>query len=118
MSSPLDVVQAFQKALQSGDRTAARAILADRFSFRGPFDTFDRPEPYLDALDQLRPVIERIEMKKAFAEDDEVCVIYDMVTKTAVGRATIAEWFLVKDGRIAAIQAIFDPRPWAPLFAR
>jgi hypothetical protein len=116
MTTVLALVQSFQRALQSGDQTAARALMADHCTFRGPFDRFDRPEAYLAALDKLLPMIERIEMKGAFAEGNEVCLIYNMVTKTGVGTATVAEWFLVEDGRIAAIQAVFDARPWARLF--
>jgi limonene-1,2-epoxide hydrolase len=118
MTTALGVVQRFQQALQSGDKVAARKVLADHFTFRGPFDTFDQPEAYLAALEKLQPLIERIDVKKAFADGNEVCVIYDMVTKTAVGTSRIAEWFQVEGERIAAIQAVFDARPWAPLFAR
>jgi limonene-1,2-epoxide hydrolase len=118
MTSALAVVQRFQQALQSGDKAAARKLLAERFTFRGPFDHFDRPEAYLAALDKLQPVIERIHVKKIFDDGNEVCVIYDMVTKTDIGTSTIAEWFQVEDDRIAAIQAVFDARPWAHLFAR
>ena len=40
-----------------------------------------------------------------------------MVTKTAAGVAFIAGWHHVKSGRISAIRVVFDPRPFAPLFA-
>ena len=63
-------------------------------------------------------MIQRIDVKKSEAEGNEVCVIYDMVTRTDVGTSTAAERFQVTDEGITAIQAVFDPRPWAPLFRR
>jgi len=84
----------------------------------GPFDSFDQPETYLAALEKLQPVIDRIDVKKSFAQGNEICVIYDIVTKTDVGTSTIAEWFQVINERITALQAVFDARPWASLFRR
>lgn len=49
-----------------------------------------------------------------FSEGDEVCVLYDLVTTTPAGAAPVAEWFRVRDDRIAAIQVYFDARPFAP----
>jgi CheY-like chemotaxis protein len=45
MPNAAAVVQGFQQALGKGDYAAARKLLHDRFSFQGPIDTFDRPDP-------------------------------------------------------------------------
>lgn len=116
MAKPIEIVQGFQQAMAKGDLDKARAFLHDDLSFRGPFDAFERPEPYLEALKKLAPIIERIEPRKTFADGGDVCVLYDMVTRTASGTAFIAEWFQVRGDRIAAIRAVFDPRPFAALF--
>jgi ketosteroid isomerase-like protein len=117
VAKPIDIVQGFQQAVAKGDLDKARAFLHDNLSFRGPFDTFERPEPYLEALKRLALIIERIEPRKIFVDDDDVCVLYDMVTRSAAGTAFIVEWFQVRGERIAAIRAVFDPRPFVPLFA-
>jgi hypothetical protein len=41
-----------------------------------------------------------------------------MVTNTPVGTAFIAEWHHLEGDKIAAITAIFDARPFAPMFAQ
>jgi hypothetical protein len=53
-----------------------------------------------------------------FVDGDDVCVLYDMVTNTPVGTALIVEWHKLKDDKIAAITAVFDARPFAPMFAQ
>jgi hypothetical protein len=54
----------------------------------------------------------------AISTEDDVCVLYDMVTNTPSGAAFIAEWYQVKGGKIAALRAVFDARPFAALFGR
>jgi hypothetical protein len=82
MSKANEIIANFQQALGKGDFGAARSLLQDDLSFRGPFETFDRPEPYLESLRKLHHIIQHIDMKKAFADGNDVCVLYDMVTNT------------------------------------
>lgn len=51
-------------------------------------------------------------MHSLFADGDDVCLIFDMVTAGA-GTRPIAEWYFVWDGRIASLRVIFDARPFA-----
>lgn len=116
--SSKDVVMGFQAAMGKGDAKAARAYLADDLSFVGPFDRFSSPEPYLAALGQLAPMIERIDLKRVFAEGEEVALFYDLVTRTPAGTAPCAEWYRVKGGKITHIQVYFDARPFAPMMQK
>jgi ketosteroid isomerase-like protein len=116
MSSAGEVVQSYQAALGAGDFAAARKLMRDDMTFRGPFDTFHTADGYLEAVKRLASIIQRIDLKKVFVDGDDVCVLYDMVTSTPAGTAFIAEWYQVADGQIAALQAVFDARPFAPMF--
>jgi SnoaL-like domain len=118
MSSAPKIVADYQQALGAGDFAAARHLLHDDLSFQGPIDTFESPEPYLESLQKLHHIIERIDVKKTFADGDDVCILYDMVTNTPAGTAFIAEWYHVKDAKIAAIRVVFDARPFAAMFAK
>jgi hypothetical protein len=118
MAHAAEIVQAFKQALGSGDVAGARKLLHDHLSFQGPIDKFDKPEPYLEALNKLHPIVERIDMKKMFVDGDDVCLLYDMVTKTPAGTAFIAEWLHVKGGKIASIRTVFDARPFAAMFGK
>ncbi len=118
MAKANEIVANYKQALGQGDFEAARALLHDNLSFHGPIETFDRPEPYLESLKKLHHIVERIDMKKLFADGDDVCMLYDMVTNTPAGTAFIAEWYQVKGDKIAAIQVVFDARPFAAMFAK
>jgi hypothetical protein len=118
MTTPLEVTQAFKAALGKGDIATARKLMHDDMTFHGPLDQFDRPEPYLEALQKLGPIVERIEVRKLFADGEDVCMLYDMVTRSPAGSAFIAEWLKVKAGRIAAIRTVFDARPFAAMFGK
>ncbi len=118
MANANKTVSDFQKALGKGDFAAARKLLHDNLSFHGPIDTFHSPEPYLESLKKLHHIIQRIDMKRTFADGNDVCVLYDMVTNTPAGTAFIAEWYQVKGEKIAEIRVVFDARPFAAMFAK
>src|SRR5215470_14591292 len=96
MANAGQVVQGFMGAMGKGDFSAARKLLHDNLSFRGPIDAFDKPEPYLEALNKLQPIVQRIDVKKMFVDGNDVCMLYDMVTNSPAGTAFVAEWMHVK----------------------
>jgi len=118
MANADKIVGDYQQAMGKGDFAAARKLLHDNLSFHGPLETFDCPEPYLESLKKLHHIVQRIDMKKMFADGDDVCLLYDMVTNTPAGTAFIAEWYQVKGEKIAAIRVVFDARPFAVMFAK
>ena len=118
MTSALEIVESYRAALGRGDFGAARQLMHDDMTFQGPLDTFTTADQYLEASKRLATIIQRIDVKKMFVDGDDVCVLYDMVTNTPAGTAFIAEWYQVKGGRIAALRAVFDARPFAALFGR
>jgi limonene-1,2-epoxide hydrolase len=118
MTTALHVIQQFQQALGKGDFTAARHLLHHNLSFRGPLDTFHKPEPYLEALKKLHPIIQRIDSLKMFADGNDVCVLYDMVTNTPIGTAFVCEWYQVKGDKISSVRIVFDARPFAAMFGK
>src|SRR5215475_7969166 len=117
MGNASKIVSDYQQALGKGDFAAARKLVHDNLLFQGPLDTFHSPEPYFEALKKLHPIVQRIDMKKIFADGNDVCVLYDMVTKTSAGTAFVCEWYKVKGEKIAEIRTLFDARPFAAMFA-
>src|SRR5712691_718142 len=118
MASASEIVQAFVQAMGKGDFVGARKHLADNLSFQGPIETFTSADPYVESLKKLHHIIDRVDMKKMFVDKDDVCLLYDMVTKTPAGTAFIAEWHQVKGNKIAAIRVVFDARPFAAMFSK
>jgi ketosteroid isomerase-like protein len=115
MKTPKEIVSEYQAAMDRGDMAAARKFLADDMKFQGPLDTFDKPEPYLNALKQLAPMLERVEIKKVFGEGNEVARFCDLHFKPPLPTTFVGEWFVVKGDKIASIRIAFDARPFAAM---
>jgi ketosteroid isomerase-like protein len=109
--APEAVVARYFAAFRSGDLKTARGLLSDKLSFTGPFDTFDNADDLIKSLGALAPVVKGVEERKVMANGDDVATFYDMLTP--MGTSPIAEWHHVKAGKIDAIRAYFDPRPFA-----
>jgi len=116
MASAKEIVERYKAAMGRGDFTAARQLLHDDLLFQGPIDTFNRADEYLGASKRLANIIQRIDVKKVFAEGNDVCVLYEMVTNTPAGTAFIVEWYQVRGEKIGSLRAVFDARPFAALF--
>jgi ketosteroid isomerase-like protein len=115
MADAAQVAEEYFAAWTGKDFDRARALLHDDLAFRGPIDSFDDAGAYLRAIQSLSQIVTGADKRKVFVDGDDVCVIYDLHTGP-VPNAPTAEWYRVRDGRIAAIQVFFDARPFAPLF--
>lgn len=114
-SQAAEMVEQYFSLWSQKDYQACRAYLADDLFFKGPFDTFQRADDLMQAVRRLGPIVKEVRVTKILAEDQSVCLLYDMVT-THVGTVPIAEIFEVRAGKIVSILAFFDPRPFVPLF--
>jgi limonene-1,2-epoxide hydrolase len=108
----VDIVEQFATALSSGDFGTARSLLANDLHFACPIDEFHCADDYLGALRQLFGMVRGIEHQATVAKDAQV--VRFSVLDTPVAKAPVAEWYTVKDGRIAEVRAYFDARPFAP----
>ena len=115
MAKAGEVAEQFFAAWTRGDFEEARGLLHDDVSFEGPFDSFDRAEAYLQTLRGLAGMVTGADVRRVFSDGDEACVLYDLHT-APVPDAPVAEWFVLRDGRIASIRAYFDARPFAAMF--
>jgi ketosteroid isomerase-like protein len=109
-----ETVQRYHDAWRRHDYDEARTLLHDDLDFAGPFDTFDRADDFIAAIRALAPVVKDVEVRKTFVDGADVCLIFDMVTHGA-GTQPIAEWYAVRDGKIASLRVFFDARPFAAL---
>src|SRR5436853_7141636 len=116
MAKAKDIVMAYQKALGKGDMAGARTYLHDDLSFVGPFESFQRPEPYLEALGKLHHIVERGEPRRTFVDGDDVCILFDMVTNTPAGTAFYCECYRVRGAKTVVFWPVFDARLLAPTF--
>lgn len=106
----LAVVMSYIEALDGQRYEEALGLLSDSVKVRGPAgETFGKP---LDFIEMLRKYRGKYEIKKAFADDGDVCLLYEL--KTTGPTVFMSSWYKVSDGRIISIHTVFDPRAFGP----
>jgi limonene-1,2-epoxide hydrolase len=113
-SNARDVIDRYFSALQRRDFAAIRPLLHDDVSFKGALGTTDTAEDYLKGIAQVTANTTALERRVIFAEGVDVCQVYDLVLATPAVSVPVAQWFKVREGRIAMLQVFFDPRPMLP----
>lgn len=109
-NSAMETVMSYIEALDGQNYDAALGHLHDKVRIRGPAgETFGKP---FDFVEMLRKYRGRYDIKKTFSDGDDVCVLYDL--KTTGPTVFMSSWYEVRDGKIASIQTIFDPRAFGP----
>lgn len=111
-TKPKEIVQSWSDAVHRGNFDRARQLARENLKFRGPIDTFNRVDDLLASLKQLGGIVKGSEQEATFAEGNQVALFY--ILKTVVADAPVAEWYTVEGGKITAIRAYFDARPFAP----
>jgi SnoaL-like domain len=109
----IDVISRYHEALRRRAFESARELLRDDLRFEGPFESFERADDYVTAIQKLFGIVESIEVRHASASGDQVMALYDMVTTTPAGTQLVCEWYGVEGETIAWIRAVFDTAPFA-----
>ena len=117
-TEPKDIAEKFFKAWTTADFETARSLLHDDVSFSGPIDHFDNADAYIRSLQGLSQIVKSAEEQKVFADGNDVCVIYDLVTNTPIPPSPTAEWYHLRNGKISAVRVFFDARPFAAMFEK
>ncbi len=109
--TPKEIVLSFVSALNRKDYDSARRQVSDDLSFRSPVMEIAGAEEYFR---QMRQLMIRYEIKKVFADGEDVCLFYDYTisgtTRFGCG------WYKVRAGRIASLRILSDipPGPQPP----
>ena len=106
------IVDEFGAAFAKKDFSGARRLLHDDLSFQGPIDTFSRADDYVASITRLGAMMKGLRHQMTLVEGNEVAVFY--VLDTAFGSAPVADWYTIRDRKIASIRTYFDARPFAP----
>lgn len=115
MTNTKDTVTAFYSRIENEDFEGVRALLHDDMKFHGPMQSVDGADQLVSMLSMIAGVTESFRMKHVFVDGDRACAVYDLMTATPIGPSPMAEYFELRDGRIASLHAHFDARPWVAL---
>ena len=112
MGQALDIVNTF---MQSQDTS----FLADNFRFIGPVDQTTGIEAFMKLNESFFPLVTGMRMLKQFENGDDVCSIYEMDLKSPSGISltlNVADWVVVKNGKMEEECIYYDAREFAAAF--
>lgn len=106
----VDVFRAYLERFTGGDVEGAAELLADDFTFRGPILQADSKAEFLAGSKPAAAVARGVRIHHAWADGDDVCMIYDFEIETPAGAGAVqmAEWAVVRDGKLVSSRLIFD----------
>jgi ketosteroid isomerase-like protein len=121
MPSPLAIVNRYLTLTSSAgaDLPQAAELLADDVVFKGPLMQTTGRDAYVGLLQQFLPAHVSTRVLRQFADGDEVCSIDELTVRTPAGGTVtlaMAEWFKLRDGRVAEHTLYYDPRAFAAAF--
>lgn len=111
MCDPQQIVDTYFAALARRDLATVRDLVCDDLSFRGPLATLDNADDYLQGLEHITAGVTGLQRRRVFRDGESVVQIYDVALAVPGQTVPVAEWITVRDGRIASIELIMDPRP-------
>ncbi len=114
MTEPKKVALAYLDACARNDQAALGELLTPDFRFTGPSRSIEGPEGFRAAIDRLKPIWLKTDVKKTWADGGDVCVAYDFVSDTAAGAVPCVERLRIEGGRVAQTQLLFDRVAFKP----
>jgi len=114
MAQALDIVNTF---MQSQDT----ALLADDFRFTGPVEQTTGIEAFMKLNEGFFPLVTGMRMLTQFEHGNDVCSIYEMDLKSPSGISltlNVADWVVVKNGKMEEERIYYDAREFAAAFGR
>ncbi len=111
--SAKEIVTEFIRALERKDWKTVRGYISDNISVLapGPIEstTFHQAEPFMNYLEHAN--LPPLEIKKEFADGNDVCLLYDMTYREPPLKTFVCGWFHVnEDGKIGSLRFVLDPR--------
>ena len=105
-----DVFRSYLERFTAGDVDGAAELLAEEFTFVGPMLQANGKTEFLAGSAGLGPIVRGYEMHRQWVDGEEVCSVYDFKIETPIGAGSIpmAEWSVVRDGKLVSSRLLFD----------
>ena len=97
-------------AFYSGDFDRARLLVAEEFSFQGPFLEVKGRDAFFEGARGLLGVVRGHKLIHHWADGGEVGSLYEvrLQTPSSSGSIPMFEWHSVRDGRLVSGHVLFD----------
>jgi hypothetical protein len=103
-----EIVVSFIEALNNGDLKAARSYVTDNYSVTAPGGSYDSAEVYFKGAEKAQQTYGtgRYDIKKVFADGNDVCVLNDVVWGNVAFLA--CGWYHLENQKIRSLTLIYD----------
>ncbi len=102
-----EIVLSFLEALNKEDFKKAKECLNKDFTFRGPMGERNGAAEYVEDMKKMKF---KYEIDKAFADDEDVCIIYE-IDMSGKAKIPTSGLYHLNNGKISSLNVFFDPRP-------
>lgn len=117
--SNADVFRSYLERFASGDIDGAAELLSDGFAFNGPILQAGSKAEFVAGSATAAAMARGCTMHHQWVDGNDVCSIYDFEIETPAGRGAIpmAEWSVIRDGKLVSSRLLFDTAVMAALMA-
>lgn len=107
---PARTASRYLQAFYSGDFDRASSVVADDFSFEGPFLVVQGKDAFFAGAEGLRPIVRGHRLLHQWEDGRDVCSVYEAQIETPVGNGPVlmSEWHTVCDGLLTSGRVVFD----------
>jgi hypothetical protein len=111
------IFETYLARFSGGDIDGAAELLADEFSFDGPILQADSKAAFLAGSGGAASMARGYQMHQQWVDGDDVCSVYDFRLETPAGAGSIpmAEWSVIRDGKLVSSRLLFDTAAMAAL---
>jgi ketosteroid isomerase-like protein len=115
--SNAELFETYLTRFTSGDAEGAAELLADDFTFDGPMLQAGSKAEFLAGAGTAAAMARGFKMHQQWTDADTVCSVYDFEIETPAGGGSVpmAEWSVIRDGKLVASHLIFDTAAMAAL---
>ena len=107
------IALAYQKAFEEKDLEKCASYLHSQGMFKGPLSAFEDRDVFVKEMSNFMHITKSARTKKVFADDNDVCLIWDYeTTLPSVPVTPIAQWFKIDNGKIREMHLHFNAVPF------
>ena len=112
-----DIFRVYLERFTGGDVEGAAELLADEFAFDGPILQAKDKAEFLAGSAAAAAMARGCTIHHQWVDGDHVCSVYDFVIDTPAGAGAIpmAEWSVIRDGKLVSSRLLFDTAAMAAL---
>jgi ketosteroid isomerase-like protein len=115
--SNADIFRTYLERFTSGDMEGAAELLAEEFAFTGPILQAKSKAEFLAGSAGAAAMARGCTIHHQWVDGDDVCSVYDFEIETPAGPGAIpmAEWSLIRGGKLMSSRLLFDTAAMAAL---